>query len=462
MKNFLLITLTILATALPAFAQTSRGTVSGVTKDPNGAVVPGAEITLTNTETTVTRTTTTNDEGFYRFDAVDLGTYSVTVAAANFGKVTKSGIIVTANQTSTVDVELAVGNQEVVVEVTGDAGAQLQTEAPVRGGNISARQITQLPIGTNPTALALTLPGVVTNRTGVGIGTFSVNGARGRSNNFLIDGTENNDISVAGQGFQITNRDAVQEVSVQTGNYDAEFGRAGGAIVNVITRAGTRDFHGTLAFQYDTSQDDAITSLQARNPQVLARGKPLYNDEKVYSGTLGGPLFLPTIGESRRATTSRNKNFFFVGYLERHFRQGNTATLVVPTAAGRATLQQYSATNPRVAEYLALTANTIAPTANRPAQSLDQFGSTTATRGSVAIGEFFRPYSSIETQRQFQLRTDHKLSENDQLSFRFLSDQLDAPLSTVNFPGFDTDQANQYYNFLISETHVFRVRRLMN
>ena len=454
MKKILLITLTILATAVLAFAQTSRGTVSGVIKDPNGAVVPGAEITLTNTDTTVTRTTTTNDEGFYRFDAVDLGNYSVSVAAANFGRVTKSGVIVTANQTSTVDVEVAVGSQEVVVEVTGEAGAQLQTEAPVRGGNIPARQITQLPVAGNPTALALTLPGVVTNRTGVGVGTFSVNGARGRSNNFLIDGTENNDISVAGQGFQITNRDAVQEVSVQTGNYDAEFGRAGGAIVNVITRAGTRDFHGTLAFEYDTSEDDAITSLQARNPQVIARGKPLFNDQKIYSGTFGGPLFLPTFGESRRASTSRNKNFFFVGYLERRFREGNAVTLVVPTAAGRATLQQFAGTNPRVAEYLALTANTIAPLANRPSQSLDPLGGS-ATRGSVAIGEFFRPYSNIQNQKQFQLRTDHKLSENDQLSFRFLSDSLDSPLASVNFPGFDTDQVNRYYNFLISETHVF-------
>ena len=217
----------VLLCSVMTIAQTSRGTVSGTVKDPNGAVVPGATITLVNEATTVERTVTTNDQGFYRFDAVDLGTYTVRVAAPNFTTLVRSGVTVVANQTATVDADLQVGSQEVVVEVVAAGSEPLQTESPVRGGNISTRQITELLVAANPTALALTLPGVVTNRTGIGVGTFSVNGARGRSNNFLIDGTENNDISVAGQGNQITNRDAVQEVSVQTGNYDAEYGRAG-------------------------------------------------------------------------------------------------------------------------------------------------------------------------------------------------------------------------------------------
>lgn len=455
MKKFPLLLLTLLLSTIFIFGQTSRGTVSGVVKDPNGAIVSGAEVTLTNTETTVSRSSVTNDEGFYRFDAVDLGTYSVRVAAPNFSTAVKSGVTVAANQTVAIDADLQIGSQQAVVEVIS-GGEPLQTESPVRGGNISTRQITDLPVGSNPTALALTLPGVVTNRTGVGVGTFSVNGARGRSNNFLIDGTENNDISVAGQGFQITNRDAIQEVSVQTGNYDSEFGRAGGAVINTITRAGTSNFHGTLAFLYNTSSDDAITSSQARNPRVLARGKPLFNDNKIYSGTFGGPLFLPNFGEGGPVlNTARDKNFFFVAYLDDRFRSpGGSVTLVTPTAAGRATLQQFAATNPRVAEYLALTANAVAPVATLPSQSLDQLGSP-ATRGSVAIGEYFRTFSNTTNKKQFQIRTDHKLGENDQLSLRYLQDNTGSPLSTVNFPGFDSDQANRYRNFLISETHVF-------
>ena len=90
--------------------------------------------------------------------------------------------------------------------------------------------------------------------------TFSVNGGRGRSNNFMIDGTDNNDISVAGQAVSIANPGLIQEVNVQTANYDAEFGRAGGAVVNVVTRSGTNDFHGTAGFVLDSTYDDAISS----------------------------------------------------------------------------------------------------------------------------------------------------------------------------------------------------------
>lgn len=450
------LTCLVALSAISMIAQTSRGNVSGTIRDPNGAIVPGAEVTLINTDTTVERSTVTNDEGLYRFEAVDLGTYSVRVSAPNFSTALQSGVTVAANQTTTIDAELQVGSQSAVVEVVGTGTEPLQTESPVRGGNISTRQITELPIAGNPTALALTLPGVVTNRTGVGIGTFSVNGARGRSNNFLIDGTENNDISVAGQGFQITNRDAVQEVSVQTSNFDAEFGRAGGAVVNTITRSGTSDFHGTLAFQYDTSTDDAITSAQARDPQVIRLGRPLFDDEKVYSGTFGGPLFLPNFGEGGPVfDTSRNKNFFFVGYLENRFRSpGATATLVTPTAAGRAVLQRFAG-NPNVAAYLAATSNAVATIVNRPAVSLDPTGGT-QTRGTVEIGSFIREYSSTSLERQFQIRTDHSLGQNDQLSFRFLYDnETDSTGGVASFPGFDVGSLSQYRNFLVSETHVF-------
>lgn len=456
MKRIVVSILFVLVISMITFAQTSRGIVSGVIKDPNGAVVPGAEVTLTNTDTTVARSTVTNGEGFYRFDAVDLGNYSVRIVATSFGTIVKNGIIVNANQTSAVDAELVIGSQQVVVEVTADAGADLQTEAPVRGGNISPKQITQLPVAGNPVALALTLPGVSSNRGAFGVGTFSVNGARGRSNNFLIDGTENNDISVAGQGFQITNRDAVQEVSVQTSNFDSEFGRAGGAVVNVITKGGTSRFHGTLAFLYDSSADDAITASGSRDPIVVARGRPLSNTQIIPSGTFGGPLFLPNFGEGGPVlNTERNKNFFFVAYLEDRFRQpGGSTTLVTPTAAGRAVLQPFAAGNPLLAQYLTLTANAVAPIANRTAQSLDPLNGPTV-RGTVAIGEFRRQFSNLSTTKQFQLRTDHRIGEKDQLSFRFLSDNTDSPLSTVNFPGFDSNQSNRYYNFLISEAHVF-------
>ena len=210
-------TLVFFILSIATFAQTSRGTVSGTVTDPTGAVISGANVTLTNTATTVSRSTVTNSEGIYRFDAVDLGDYTIKFTATGFGEVLKSNVVVSANQIAAVDTQLQPGATSLTVDVTAESGALLQTEAPVRGGNIDSTRITELPVATrNPAMLALTLPGVSTNRFGFGVGTFSVNGGRGRSNNFLIDGTENNDISVAGQGFQIKNPDAVQEVSVQT------------------------------------------------------------------------------------------------------------------------------------------------------------------------------------------------------------------------------------------------------
>lgn len=456
-RIFVLATM-LLSFSLTAFAQTSRGTVSGTVTDQAGAVVPGATVTLTNTATSVARTTTSNDEGLYRFDAVDLGTYTVTIAATNFGTATQTEIVVQANQTRDVSAALQTGSQAVTVDVSAEAGALLQTEAPVRGGNISPIQITELPIASlNPVALALTIPGVTTNTTGVGNDTFSINGARGRSNNFLIDGTENNDISVAGQGFEITNTDAVQEVSVQTANYDSEFGRAGGGVINVITKSGTSAFHGTLAFLYDSSADDAITSSQARDPNVLLRGRPLSATTYVPALTFGGPLFTPRFGEGGRALNRRrDRTFFFGAYQETRFRSpGSSVALVTPTAAGRARLQQLfpAGTSGNIDLLLNATQNAVG--------SANPFNLALGTvngvdRGNIEFGTFFRNFSSLSTGKQFQLRIDHKISDNDQFSSRFLSDRSISPRGgTAGFEGFDADFASKYTNFLVSETHVF-------
>ena len=250
-------------------AQSSRGAVTGLVTDASRAAIGGASVELTNEQTKVLRSTNSNDSGVYRFDAVDPGSYTLRVTAAGFKAAAIQPFQVGASQVASIDAQLELGQVTSVVEVSADS-TLIQTEAPVRGGTLNTQSIIELPIANqNPVSLALTLPGVSTNRYSFGSGTFSVNGSRGRSNNFLIDGTENNDISVAGQAFQITNPDAVQEVSVQTGNYDAEYGRAGGAVVNVITHNGTNQFHGTARYLIDSTFDDASTNLQKLAPAVL-------------------------------------------------------------------------------------------------------------------------------------------------------------------------------------------------
>lgn len=443
----LLCVLTLFALSLAVAAQTSRGTVSGTVNDQTGAVIAGASVVLTNVETTVTRSTVSNGDGLYRFDAVDLGTYTIKITAPGFGPLTKSNIVVSANLTSTVDTQLTPGTQELSVDVTAESGALLQTEAPVRGGNIDSTRITELPIATrNPVSLALTLPGVSSNRFGFGASTFSVNGGRGRSNNFLIDGTENNDISVAGQGFQIKNTDAVQEVSVQTSNYDAEFGRAGGAVVNTITKSGTNKLHGTASWQYDSTRDDALTSTQSLDPTIRQRGYPPYGTEHFFSGTLGGPVFLPKLYDGK------DRTFFFAAYQNQRQASNSTATVTVPTAAGRATLRGLAAAgvNPRLDLLLQVT-NGVDATANPFKIALG------GGRPDAEFGSAVTAFAQTFVEPQYQFRVDHKVSEKSQLSGRYLfADQFN-PVggATLGLPGFTTSIANRFQNFLISETHVF-------
>ena len=458
-KKVLLLLAGIFCFALPALAQTSRGTVSGIVTDPNGAVVTGAEVTITNAETTVSRTAVTNGEGIYRFEAVDLGKYSVKIAAPGFGTVTKNDVEVSANQTSTVDTQLAPGAQAVEISVTAESGALLQTEAPVRGGNITRAQVVELPVSSrNPANLALTLPGVSSNRGGFGDSTFSINGARGRSNNFLIDGTENNDISVAGQGFKITNPDAVQEVSVQTSNYDAEFGRSGGGVINTITKGGTNEFHGTLSYLLDSRVDDAITSSESRDPAIAANGLP-FGIENIFSGTLGGPVYFPRFGEGGRSVyNGKNKTFFFLAYQEDRQRSNTQSQLTTPTAAGRARLRQLfpQGANANVDLYLDATQSAVA-VASPFNIALGTVGGT--NRGDIEFGTFFRSFKVLNTDKQFQARIDSQLTEKDQFSARFLSDRNIIPfggtIGTSTFEGFDADSTGKYYNFLLADTHVF-------
>jgi Carboxypeptidase regulatory-like domain/TonB-dependent Receptor Plug Domain len=456
----LVFTLTLVSFALTASAQTSRGTVSGAVTDPTGAVISGANVVITNAATSVSRSTVTNSEGFYRFDAVDLDTYSIKFTAAGFGAVVKSNIVVSANQTASVDAQLAPGAQQLTVDVTAESGALLQTEAPVRGGNIDSTRLTELPIATrNPVSLALTLPGVSTNRFSNGVQSFSVNGGRGRSNNFLIDGTENNDISVAGQGFQIKNPDAVKEVSVQTSNYDAEFGRAGGAVINTITRSGSNSFHGTVAWQYDSTRDDAITNTQSLDPDIQQRGYPPYGTEHVFSGTLGGPLYFPRFGEGGPALyNGRDRSFFFVAYQNQRQASNSTASVLVPSAAGRAALRALypAGANPRVDTFLDVTSGAVA-TSQFTNFQLDPATVTVNRRPDIQFGTAITAFGQTFVEPQYQIRIDHKVSDKSQLSGRYLFADQNEPFggATLGLPGFTTSQANRFQNFLLSETHVF-------
>lgn len=452
------VALTLLCTVV-VFAQTSRGVVTGTVTDTSGAVIPGATVTLQNTTTKQERTTTTNGEGSYRFEAVDLGVHSVKISATGFGGHTKTNIDVMANQTADISATLEAAGTNVTVDVTTEAGALIQTEAPVRGGNIDQTRIVDLPFaGRNPVSLALTLPGVSSNRYGLGVGTFSVNGSRGRSNNFLIDGTENNDISVAGQGFQITNPDSVQEVSVQTSNFDAEFGRAGGAVINTITKSGGNEFHGTISSLFDVTRDDALTNTQSLIAANRERGYPARGTEQYHAMTFGGPLVWPHFGEGGPIWKYKgsNRTFFFLAWQEQFRSSASQANRVVMTPAGRAQLRSIfpEGANSRVDLLLHVTRHVAGESSlqniaigARPGCAAPcniQFGT-----GALTVPATYR-------ERQSVLRFDHKIGDNDQFSARYLFDNQADPLGGgITFPGFGTANNNTYQNLLFTETHIF-------
>jgi outer membrane receptor protein involved in Fe transport len=419
--------------------QSSRGTVTGLVTDTSKAAVANAKVDLTNDLTNVVRSTNTNDAGIYRFDAVDPGTYSVRITASGFMAAAVKAVEVRAAQgVTSVDVSLEVGQVSSTVEVSGDS-AIIQTEAPVRGGTISNQNILELPIASqNPVMLALTLPGVTTNRYSFGQDTFSVNGGRGRSNNFVIDGTENNDISVAGQAFEIKNPDSIQEISVQTGNYDAEYGRAGGAVVNVITRSGTDQFHGTARYLLESTIFDAPTNLMKTSPDVLKRGHPLPGTDQFFSGTIGGPI-------------RKSKTFFFSSYQEERQTSSSPTSLTTFSAAGRATLASIfpKGTNPRADQLLQITAG---------ADATSQFTlvSPGPNRPDIQLGSYQRPVSTPLRDRQVMERVDQNFTTRDQLSGRYMIDDGAQPVGgSTGFPGFDTSYKPRIQNVLASETHTF-------
>jgi hypothetical protein len=321
----------IFTISIAIVGQVTTGAIQGVVHDPAGAVVAGATVTVTNTETGISRTTTTNDQGFYRVTNLTPGQrHSVTVAAPGFAGNTVQNITVHINTDESVDVQLAVAGATGVVTVTGEETPLIQTTQNQLSTAYSPRQAQQLPlVGGSVDNLALLTPGVITPgdadfTNGVGI---SANGNRARSNNFQLDGQDNNDNSVAGPTLTLTNIEAIGEYQIITNNPSAEFGRNAGAQINVVTRAGTNNFHGSVFEFYDGNRLNARNNIQkqaAATYSFLAnngfpeftglagrKGQDIFSHNR-FGGSLGGPII-------------KNRAFFFATY-QQDVQNGETDT----------------------------------------------------------------------------------------------------------------------------------------
>lgn len=318
------------AFCLPVFAQSATATLSGVIEDQNNAVVSGVEVTIENTGTTLQRQITTNSDGYFTVSLLPPGRYTVTARREGFAAIQVPDVVLNVNDQKALKIQLKTGDVKATVQVTTDA--PLINQSPAVATVIDRQFVSNLPLnGRSFQSLILLTPGVtITTSSGASdYGEFSVNGQRASTNYFTVDGvsanigappdaTGANNLSLSGaypgtSAFGGTNNlvsiDALEEFRIQTSTYTAEYGRQPGGQVQLVTRSGGNQFHGTV-FEY--FRNDKLDARDYFNFKPAPK-PPLRQNQ--FGGTFSGPVMLPRFGEGGKTYWSgRNKTFFFFSY----------------------------------------------------------------------------------------------------------------------------------------------------
>ncbi|GAC1680639.1 MAG: hypothetical protein PVS2B2_19120 [Candidatus Acidiferrum sp.] len=424
--------------SVPTQAQVAGGTLSGTITDPSGGEVPLAQVVIKNVATGVDRTVTTNTNGY--FTAVNLlpGEYQVTVSANGFNTVAKSGITINVGSQQTFDVALQIGTVTHTVEVSTDAPSVQVTSSEI-SATVNATTVRELPLnGRSWTDLAALQPGVSTIQTQPSFATgadrgnrgfgqqLTISGARPQQNNYRLDGISLNDYANGAPGSVLGGNlgvDAIQEFSVLTSNYSAEYGKTSGGVVNAITRSGTNAFHGSL---YEFLRNSALDARNFFEDPTQAKS-PFKKNQ--FGGAIGGPVI-------------KNRTFFFADYEGVRQSKGIANPLTVPSVNARNGMIHDQNGNPltvtvdpAVQKYLALY-----PTPD-PACVTDVCPFTFS--GQQVVNENF-----------LTTRVDHKFSEKDGLSGTYLYDKTpyNSPDSFGNV-ALDTLSSRQIV--AIEENHTF-------
>jgi outer membrane receptor protein involved in Fe transport len=418
--------------SIPASAQVAGATLSGTIKDSSGAVLPEAQIVITNVATGVTTKIATNSDGFYTAANLLPGDYEVTVSAKGFNTEERTGISLTVGAQQVFDLALHVGSatKEVIV-VTAEAPA-VQLNSSDISAVVNATTVRELPLnGRSWTDLAQLQPGVNaiqtqpsfaagTDRGNRGFGQqLTISGARPQQNNYRLDGVSLNDYANGAPGSVLGGSlgvDAIQEFSVLTSNYSAEYGKTSGGVVNAITRSGTNQFHGSV---YEFLRNSA---LDARNFFDGDKIPPFKRNQ--FGGAIGGPIF-------------KNRTFFFADYEGIRQSKGITTVTFVPSQNARnGILSTGNVTvNPAAAAFF-----TFYHLPNGPIN-----GDT---------GQYTFPGQQVVNENFITTRVDHKISEHDSLFGTYMFDKT--PYSSpdgLNNVEFTTLTARQFAS--IEETHVF-------
>ncbi|MEP6847621.1 MAG: carboxypeptidase-like regulatory domain-containing protein [Acidobacteriota bacterium] len=306
--GWLAITFLIILGVSQAFGQTSFGRISGTVTDQAGAAVPNATVTVSNPATNFSRTATTDGSGFFTVTNIPVGDYAVMVEMSNFKKAIRTGNHVTADARLTIDVPLETGQLSEVVEVTPTSGETVNTTSGEVAKVIDSQQVSNLALnGRNYYQLLSVIPGAVATTddqidTNLATNTININGNRGVANNLTVDGGNNNNAGSNASQINNVGVDFIQEVKIETSNFSAEYGRNSGAQINVITKRGTNQYHGS-AFEFIRNDAmDARSFFSAVKPTLR------YNN---YGYSLGGPMPFLHMGDGGGPAFSSGKDKFF-------------------------------------------------------------------------------------------------------------------------------------------------------
>ena len=450
----------VAATPLHLHAQTSKGILAGVIRDSSGALIPNASILVTNEDTHETRTVTSSSTGAYRIEAINPGNYHIHVTSTGFSPFDVQHVSVLPSVVTTYDATLTIGESTSSVTVEAQTNA-INSENSQLSGNIGKQELEQVPnFSLNPADLTSEMPGVARQYStvqnlggsgGNGLVKLTVNGARPRANNFMMDGQDMNDVGLGGESIQPIMPDFFSSVTTLLNDSSAEYGRAGGAVINQITQHGTNRFHGSVHEIYTGSGLDSIDG-QSRRAKPLLPGQQIPKaryDTHQLGGTLGGPIF-------------KDKLFGFGGATFQRFYGTTQATPVeLPDANGYATLKTLaSAGNAQANSYLAYLNNGsyLAPSlytalspASQPTETLGVSSQAGCASGcSITTGIFQRnAVPELNPDTQWIVRVDFLPRATDTLTVRYIHDRTSLvpyfQLNPTSLPGFDSQ------NFGISE-----------
>jgi len=439
--------LAILSSA-PSSAQVSGATLSGTITDSSGGVLPNTQVVITNVATGVTSKVATNSDGFYISANLLPGEYNVTVSAKGYTTEQRTGISLTVGAQQVFDLTLRVGSASTEVMVVTAEAPAVQLNSSDISAVVNATTVRELPLnGRSWTDLATLQPGVNriqtqpdfaqgTDRGNRGFGQqLTISGARPQQNNYRLDGVSLNDYANGAPGSVLGGSlgvDAIQEFSVLTSNYSAEYGKTSGGVVNAITRSGTNQIHGSVYEFLRNSRLDAKNYFDDHTQPI----PPFKRNQ--FGGAIGGPVF-------------KNRTFFFADYEGIRQSKGITTVATVPSAAGRSG-SLCSSPDPGST----CTPNTVP--VDPAAQAFFTFyhlpnnGPLAGSNGDLGIYTF--PGQQIVNENFFTTRVDHKISDNDSLFGTYMYDKTPyASPDGLNNVEFTTLTARQFAS--VEETHIF-------